>query len=128
MDYLAAAVYQGAEVSSFFQAFLSAFVYIVLILMMITPTLSFVEIELQVWFAMPLIYSITALLGNSPLGCNFFLTLIVSFLGGCYSDSWVIMKSAWGLILGPLLGCLLGAVFFEYFYKALAAAYKEELD
>jgi phosphate/sulfate permease len=77
---------------------------------------------------MPLLYGITAQLGNNPLGSNFFLTLVVSFLGGCYSDSWIIMKKAWGLILGPLLGCLVGALFFEYFYKAVAEAYKEELD
>jgi hypothetical protein len=120
MDYLTIAVYMGDSGATLFQSFISSFTYIVIILIMTTPKLSFTEMDLQIWFAIPMLYGITAMLGNSPLGCNFFLTLLVSFLGGCYSDSWVIMQRCWSLILGPLLGCLVGAVFFEYFYRPVA--------
>lgn len=56
----------------------------VIIMIMITPSTTFTEIDLQIWFAMPLLYAITAVLGNCPLGSNFFITLVISFLGGCY--------------------------------------------
>jgi glycerol uptake facilitator-like aquaporin len=76
--------------------------------------------DLQIWFAMTLLYGITAVLGNCPLGSNFFLTLVISFLGGCFNGEWGTMHRVWALILGPLLGCVVGIVFFEYFYQPVA--------
>ena len=96
----------------FFQSAISAFLFIVTVLTAISTDVTFVEVEFHTWIVIPLIYSFTALLSTDTLGPNFFIGLIVPFFGSYFKSNWILIARSWPIIIGPLVGGVIGTVFF----------------
>ena len=94
---------------------------------MISSDVSFVEIDLQIWFTIVVAYATTAMLTSNTFGPNFMLPLIITFFGWVYGAPTQTITNCWPIVIGTLLGTMLAVVFFEAVYRRFVEVLRREL-
>ena len=89
------------------------FLFVLIVLVMVSSDISFVEIDLQIWFTIVFAYATTGMLTNNTFGPDFILPLLGALFGWVYGHVGVdAIRHSWPLVVGNLLGTLLGIGFF----------------
>jgi glycerol uptake facilitator-like aquaporin len=120
-------IYSTATGALFMESVITTFIFGVVALTLISTDVTFVELELQVWFAIPILYAVVAILTDVTIGPNPFFSLIIPLFGCHFGGNWDLMTVVWPLIVAPVFGSFAAVLFFEFFYRKLVFIYKRQL-
>lgn len=120
-------IYSTGTGPLFVESLITTSIFGVVALTLISTDVTFVELELQVWFAIPILYAVVAILTDVTIGPNPFFSLIIPLFGCHFGGSWDLMTVVWPLFIAQILGSFAAVLFFEFFYRKLVFVYKRQL-
>ena len=91
---------------------IGTFVYVVIYLILVSSDTTFVEMEIQVWFTIPLILVTVCEMIKLPLATNPAWGLSFNVVYGIHYQNFVFMQNSWSIFVGPIVGSILAAFFF----------------
>jgi len=109
---LEAKLYNTDSGHLFFESFINAFLFCVVFLILISREMTFVELEIQIWFTVPIIYTTVSILGGITTGPNPFFGLFIPIFSCVFINNWTLIHYIWPIVVGPVVGCVLSYFFF----------------
>lgn len=103
---------------------IGSFILCIFALIVVHETTTFIKSILWSYILIPVVYFIAREATNSVDGLNPSIVLTEQIFVGIRYNNWSPIRTYWVYLIGPMVGAVIAALFFNYFYLPLFRRWK----